>query len=509
MRRWWFWKKSEEKKTEEEPVSLPVNPLNTLALDPDQIQAWLKKELSAHDDVHYYFREWVDGDDQERDILLAYCEGMIDKKRMNQEAIPVLKDWLAQGEGIDTLSFDPVKEIERMDKVFEAIFKGELVVFIQGRAHALSLDVSHPPQRQTSDSPAEPTIRGARDGLTESLVTNISLVRKRLCDPSFCVEKIAVGTRSHNSVALLYIKDVVHPPIVYSLRQQLQNLDVDHLDSSAALEKWLTPLSQKLFPVFDYTARPDFITAALLRGRVCILLDGSPAGVIAPIQLTELLKSEEDNEFLSIFPPFQYLLRWLGLVTATFFPGFFIALTTFHQDQIPFPLLSNLVQSEQGVPLPAPLEAVMMVLIFELFKEAGLRLPGPIGQTLSVVGGLIIGDAAIRSGLTSPSMVVAIAISVVASFTLDNLNLNGIISILRLIVLVASSLMGLLGLFICLYSIVLYLSWLRPFGLPYLAPIAPLSFQDFLKVFTSHREMTRRPSILQPGDPTRKGEEER
>ncbi|PTM59572.1 spore germination protein [Desmospora activa] len=477
---------------------------STIAADLDAVEIWLKEQLNSHDDVHFQRREWPNLREKAA-VLLVYCQGMSSQEKVNREAIPALIRWFEQGANPSGkgLGFEPVHTLGSIEAAVDRIFQGELVVFIDGWDRALSLDVADPPQRQTEESPIEPTVRGARDAFTESVVTNVSLIRKRLRGPSLCMEQLTVGKRSHTSVALMYIRDVIRPDVIEALRSRIKELELDDLDSSASLEKWLIQPSMNFFPVLDYTARPDFVTAALLRGRACLVVDGSPSVLIAPIQLMELLKSGEDNQFSSIFIPFQFALRWIGLFIAVFLPGFYVALTSFHQDQIPFPLLSTFVQSTQGVPFPTPLEVFIMLVLFELFKEAGLRLPSPIGQTLSVVGGLIIGDASIRSGLTSPSTVVAIAIAVVASFTLDNLNLNGAVSLLRMGVLLFSSLFGLLGFFVILFTITLYLSWLKPFGLPYLAPISPLSWKDLLQGCFGHRMLSRRPSILKPRDTTR------
>ena len=197
--------------------------------------------------------------------------------------------------------------------------------------------------------------------------------------------------------------------------------------------------NSKLFPKFDYTGRPDYAVQALARGRFIIFVDGVAYAVVTPVNLFLLLKSAEDNEYPIIFSSLERLLRIFGILIGLLLPAFWLALTTYHQNQLPLQLLATVVQAKSGLPLPSSLEMLLMLLMFELFREAGLRLPSVIGGTISVVGGLIIGDAAIRAGVTSPEMIVVIAISTIASFTLVNQSLVTSVSILRVAFIFASA----------------------------------------------------------------------
>ncbi|MGE5702849.1 MAG: spore germination protein, partial [Clostridia bacterium] len=213
--------------------------------------------------------------------------------------------------------------------------------------------------------------------------------------------------------------------------------------------------------------------------------DGIPSAIIAPTNLTYLLNAAEDANTPTIFVLMTRLYRILGLIIAIYLPGFWIALLTYHQDQIPLTLLSTLVLSRQGVPLPTPLEGIFMLMLFELLKEAGLRLPTAIGQTLSVVGGLIIGQAAISAGMTAPGVLVIMAIAIVATFTLGNQNLVSLVSLLRMGVLIVCAFLGMFGFLISLMGITMALANLRSFGIPYLAPISPPVWRDLFKVLFS------------------------
>ncbi|WP_205301005.1 spore germination protein [Paenibacillus aceris] len=258
----------------------------------------------------------------------------------------------------------------------------------------------------------------------------------------------------------------------------------------------------------DSIGRPDFAAESLLRGRFVVISDGSPMVIIGPSDIMEQLKSPEDVHSSYYYTIFQRILRLLGLVTAMFLPGFYISLTCFNIDQIPFPLLATIAAARTGIPYSAPIENLLILGLFELFREAGIRLPKPVGQTVTVVGGLIIGDAAIRSGLASPSLLMVTAVTAVASFTLVNQSLTGSVSIIRIYMLVMASFLGIYGFFIGLISLAGYTSTLTSFGVSYWSPIAELNFRSsVLAVFNRpFKSKNKRPDALHPTDSTSQGE---
>ncbi|QKG84328.1 spore germination protein [Kroppenstedtia pulmonis] len=491
------------RKRQEPSDTLEIHP----SLKANEIQ--LRKAVEHSHDVSFSKETFTTGVDSLQ-VMMMYCSGMVDRKQMNSEALPAIRYWVntyLSEKREATWTYMQVQTIYNLDQVVERVLEGQLVLLLEGFEKAYALDVSSPPHRQPEESQMETSVRGARDGFTEELEENVALVRKRLKNPSFCFEQFTLGTRSQTRVGLLYIRDIIHSPVLEEVKQKLNQIEVEAINSSAQLEQLISNTRYPLFPEFDFTGRPDFVMASLLRGRFCILVDGNPAALIAPVQLTEVLKSVEDLHIDSFFPTFEYLLRLLGLFLALFAPGLTVAIASFHTDQIPFPLLVTLVLSRAGVPFPPPMEALVMLVLFELFREAGLRMPSPIGQTLSVVGGLIIGDAAIRSGLTSPSMVVVIAVSAVATSTLVNQTLHGAVTLLRFAVLLLSSIFGLLGFFVALFMIILYLAQLRSFGIPYLAPLSPYSSGDTYRMLLSWKTLRRRPQLLKPQDDTRRPKE--
>ncbi|RAP78596.1 spore germination protein [Paenibacillus montanisoli] len=427
-------------------------------------------------------------DGSSSEILLVYCDGLCDVNTINQVFIPFLIEMFKEhtisnnAELKQYLPFQlsPLPQDWDAGFIISKIFNGELLVYFQDAASLYTWNLANAPQRKTEESNAELSVRGPRDGFTEDTRVNVALIRKRLKTNALAVEEYTLGTQTQTKTVLLYMKDAINPAIVKEITSKLASVKVKGLISSTQLEEALVDYA--FFSKFVYTGRPDFAVNSLMHGRFVIIVEGSPTVIIGPINLTFMFNTSEDAYTLNWFVMFTRLLRLCGIFLSVFLPGFWIALLTYHQDQLPFTLLGTLVFSRQGVPLPAPLEAVMMILLFELFREAGMRLPSSIGQTISVVGGLIVGQAAISAGMTAPGILVVVAISVLASFTMVNQNMVGFVSLLRLIVLVISGVLGLFGLLICILALAVYIVNLESFGVKYLSPVSPISYRDMFKI---------------------------
>nr|WP_239565966.1 spore germination protein [Paenibacillus sacheonensis] len=358
------------------------------------------------------------------------------------------------------------------------VFNGDLLLFDSEAACCYVQYVADPPQRSPEESVTETSSKGARDGFTESLAINVALIRKRLLTPTLKVESFTIGVRSQTQVCLLYIQDIANKGAVDEARARLRKIQLDALITSSQLEEALSDKSLCVVPLIDNTGRPDFASEYLTGGRFAILLDGSPLAIIAPITLTSLVKSPEDGYYRSIISSFQRIIRLFGWYLALFLPGFYVALTGFNFEQIPLPLLATIATNRIGLPTSVPFEALAVLVLFELFKEAGLRLPKSVGPTVTVVGGIIVGDAAIRAGITSPTVTVVAATTVIAGYTLVNPTLSGVVSIIRILILIVSSILGMFGFFMAVFFVVAYLSDLKSFGVPYLSPLSPPSWAD-------------------------------
>jgi spore germination protein KA len=448
-------------------------------------------------------------------LVFVYCEELCDNQLMKQAIFPTFREMcreypcqsVEEIEANKLLPMELIGKEVRIDDLNFHLFSGDLLVYFQEADVLYSLTLAKPPNRDPEEPNTEVSIRGPKDGFIEEISKNVALIRKRIKSHQLCYEQFIVGTRSQTKVGLMYMADIANPEMIQEVKKRILQLNLDSLMSTNQLEELIGDKRFLLFPLFAYTGRPDFAANCLLNGRFVILLDGAPTVIIGPGNLLFLLNTSEDNVTTPLFVIFQRILRFMGISVAIYLPGFWTAILAFHPGEIPFTLLGTVVLSRQGVPLPVPLEMFIMVGLFEIFKEAGMRLPLAIGSTLSVVGGLIIGQSAVSAGLFTPGSLVVAALSVIASFTLVNQNLSGTVTLLRFIVLVASSMLGLFGFIASLFILLTYTANLTIFGIPYLTPLSPPT-RDILKVIIPNgwKQFKKRAGLVKPQDDTPRGE---
>jgi hypothetical protein len=436
---------------------------------------------------------------------------MVDQQLLNEVIVPRVNHFVSTLEKKPTetmieskLHIPDLKAGHDFEKIIPLVYTGHVLLFFEDYGLLFTSNISKKPNRTPDETKLEVPVKGPRDNFIEDVSVNIALVRKRLPTNSLCVEKFELGRRTKTTVALLYIDDIASKEILNGLRRQLNEVDIDMIISPTLLME-LVNKGSNLFPRIDYMGRPDHAVQSLVRGRFLILVDGAAYGVVLPVNLSLLVKTGEDNETPSIYSSMQRLMRILGLSIGLALPAFWLALTTYHQNQLPLQLLATVVQANTGLPLPSFLEMLLMLLMFELFREASLRLPTALGGTIGVVGGLIIGDAAIRAGITSPAMIVVIAISVIATFTLVNQSLVNAVSVLRVCFILLTALFGLFGLLISVFFTLVYLSSIRTFGVPYMNISADLSFRTIMESLLRLPQnfYTTRPNMMNPTDQTR------
>lgn len=380
------------------------------------------------------------------------------------------------------------------------IFEGNAVLLSLEMNKAWSISSGTIPGRNPSESGTEVSVRGPRDGFVEQLQTNTALIRYRLRSPTLCCEEVVVGTHSATKVALMYESSIISPELLEQIHTKLLQIDAKDIQSIRHLQDLLSGKAWSLFPRSTYTGRPDFAVQCLNNGRAIILLDGSPTAIVAPVNLFLLMKSAEDAQQNYMFVNFSRMLRYFSLIISSFLPALYVALCVFHVDQIPYNLLATIINSRQGLPLGIVQEMFMVLLLIEIFREAGARLPGAIGQTLTVVGGLVIGDAAVRAGLISPTMIVVAAMTFVSGSTLVNQSLTGATTIIRFYTFIIAAELGIFGFLLAVISVIVYITRIESFGVPYLAPLAPLQMKDLLPglFIEPFRKKPNNPQALHP-----------
>ncbi|MBJ8025982.1 spore germination protein, partial [Bacillus cereus] len=315
-------------------------------------------------------------------------------------------------------------------------------------------------------------------GFIESLETNIQLVRRSVKNPRLMIKYMTLGERVHTKIAIIYVEDLINSDIINELFRRLSYLQVDYLQSSGCIQECIEDETYSPFPQILHTERPDRVTANLMEGRFAILSEGSPTAMIAPITFFSFLQSSDDYNNRWLIGSFMRLFRVLSILIAIGLPAFYIAVVSFHYEVLPFELIFALKSTLEYVPVVPIVEALSMLIILELLSEAATRLPSPIAQTIGVVGGLVIGTAVVEANLVSNSMIVVVALTAVASYTMPVTEMGTTIRLLGFPLMVASSLFGFIGIVIVSMMILVHLCKLESFGTPYFAPLAPFKLSE-------------------------------
>ncbi|NRG43716.1 spore germination protein [Bacillus sp. CRN 9] len=442
-------------------------------------------------------------------LEFLYCPNLVDMKFMNEVIFPAINAVIDKHGDLSFETLNNVLEVSKLKNINNAkteiedkLFSGELLIFNHNINALFFIPVSHIPKRSPEESNLETSIRGPRDGLVENISDNMALIRQRLRTSSLKSIEYTIGERSRTKILLLYIDDIMNPSILEDLKNRLNSIKIDIVASSYELEEYLYDNVLSLFPQMENSGRPDFAVQSLTQGRFVILVDGNPTCLIGPTNLNQIFYSPEDAQDSFYYVSMMRLLRIIAIITTIFLPGFYIALINFQLDQIPYSLVATISNSRIGLPLSAPAEAFIMLVLFELFKEAGVRLPKAVGQTVAVLGGLFIGDAAIRAGLTSPSCLVIVSITVISGYILSNQSMSGNTVILRFFVLAFSSFFGLFGFFIAFFLILSMVVSLESFGQPYMSYLSRPNKEDIIKniVKLPYQFMKKRNQAYHPVD---------
>ncbi|MBH5319016.1 spore germination protein [Paenibacillus sp. GSMTC-2017] len=452
--------------------------------------------------------------------IFIYCSGMLQTTIIYESIMPELlrcyektkfirREEINREVPLQWTAYDYHTNKITSDALASHVFEGQLLFCLPSLQTIWAIDIAKIPGRTPQESATEISIRGPKDGFIEELCINVALIRKRLKTVTLACEYFTVGSKSLTEVGLLYVSNIANADAIAHIRSKIEHIHVEHIISTGDLEEQLTPSAFALFPKTHYTGRPDFAVDCLLNGRFIILVGGNPTAIIAPVNLFLLMKSPEDAYFPIMSANIGRVLRFTGLLTTIFLPGFYIAFSTFHADQVPYSLLATIAMGRHGLPMESALEMFFIMCLMELFREAGVRLPSSIGQTLTVVGGLIIGDAAIRAGLVSPLMIVITAITVVSGSTLVNQALTSTTIILRFASFILGATLGMYGFILSFIMFVIYLANTQSFGVPYLAPAAPLNLSEVIGAFFKLplKLRKRRPSYLKTPNPNKKGSE--
>ncbi|PWT98973.1 MAG: spore germination protein [Bacteroidetes bacterium] len=389
--------------------------------------------------------------------------------------------------------------------VANSLLSGNSILLIDGQDKAIELKTEQFKQRSVTSPQTEQVIQGPREGFTESLITNISLVRKRLRSPNFRVELIQIGKQAAINVAYCYMEGIVNENLVKEVKKRLLSVDTDTLYGSGYLEQFIEDNRFSPFPQVQNTERPDRAAANVLEGRVLIIVDGTPFVLIVPAIFSQFYQTTEDYDTRFLMASFIRMIRVVSLLFSLIFPSIYISLISFNPEMIPTKFAVAVAGGRAGVPFPAIVEIFGIELIMEILREATIRLPQQVGGALSIVGVLVIGQAAVQAGFVSPITVVIVALTTIGSFATPAYNAAIALRMLRFPIMFLAGMFGLYGVMIGLILIAVHLNSLESFGVPYLTPIVPFSkegIKDSIFRFPSWM-MKKRPEDLKTKDRTR------
>lgn len=388
-------------------------------------------------------------------------------------------------------------ECKDLESVALKIVNGFCVVLFTG-VGAIAFEAKTGEKRGISPPDVENTVKGPRDAFTETVRTNTSLLRRHLRTPDLRLDQTTVGKRSLTLVTVAWIEGLTNPELVSRIKKRLDGIDVDGLLSTAAVEEYVTGSRLTPFPLLEFTERTDKFAQGLLSGRVGLLVDGLPLGYLLPVDLGELMSSPEDRGMDFVSASFVRVLRYGALILSLALPGIYVAMTSFHQQMIPLPLLQSIIESKERVPFSTTGEVAGLLLAFELLQEAGIHLPQSVGQSISIIGGIVVGTAAVEAGLVSPGALIVVSLAGICGFSMPSRDFAQAIRLCRMGLVVLSAAAGFFGTTVGILLILIHLSGLYSLDIPYLAPFSRMEEPGLLRPRLVKKQF--RPLRLNPLD---------
>ena len=420
---------------------------------------------------------------QQNDAFIVYIDGMADKtiindfilrqlmvKPQNKLNRPVINsDYILN----NLLTVNQVVKGADFNVIHKQILNGLTALFVDGMNECFLIESRGFDKRSVTTPSTEQVIKGSQEGFVENLRTNITLVRKMIKNKDLITEMIPTGKVDNSMCAIVYIKNITNEKIVQELKRRIRSIDVDFVPGEGVLDQLVEDHPYSIFPQILSTERPDRTASLIMEGKVAYFCEGTPYSSVIPITLFHMLHTSEDMILKWQYGTFLRLVRVISAFLAIFLPGLYIALTLYHQEMIPTELLMSLHKARENIPFPAIVEILLMELSFEIIREAGIRVPGVVGQTLGIIGAIVLGEAAVSAGLVSPVLIIIVAITGLGGFTIANFELAFGVRIARFIFIFLGGIAGFYGIAAGVVILGCYLCHMKSFGVPYMSPIAP------------------------------------
>lgn len=476
---------------------------------------YLKATLGQSDDV--VFRDYTVQLGRPLQIMIVFIDGLIAKEVINEYILEALTfdphlqaawgDKLEEKEFVTAvrdrlLTVNEVKLATTYPEVMEAVMAGETAILFEGAAQAIIANTRGWEHRSIDEPQTESVVRGPRVGFNEVLKSNTAQIRRWIRDPNLRIKSIRLGTRSKTDLCLCYIQGIANPKIVEEVKRRIERIEIDGVLESAYVEEMIEDSVFSFFPTVQSTERADRVAAGLLEGRVALVTDNTPFVLLVPVTFWQLYYAAEDYYHRWPMATLLRAVRFLAFFFSLYLPAFYIALASHSPELIPFKLAVAIAGTREGVPFPVFFEALIMEIAIEIIREASARLPGSLGQTIGIVGGFILGDAAVRAGLISPMITIIVALTAISSFTAPSYAVAISNRLLRFPLMLIAVVAGLYGLSIASIFIIIHLASIRSFGTPYLAPVTPFRASDMKDTFfrVPWWAMADRPGMYRPTD---------
>lgn len=416
---------------------------------------------------------------------LIYLSGITDSKIIYDHVLnPLL--FKAENEMKEEdikVSLGHIKEAATWQQIESAILNGECVLFVNNLTEAYIYDTPAFPKRSLEDSPIETYLSGAHVGFTETGSDNVALIRQQIHNRELKIKEMTIGERGKTKISIMYLADVANQEVLKEIVSRIQTVNVDSVINAGVLAQYIEDHSYSPFPQLLITERPDFAASEILQGSFVTVVDRSPSVIVGPAAFSSFFKTVDDYSNRWMVASFIRLLRYIGFFIAIFLPAIYIATISFHFEVIPLKLLFSVGESRERIPFPPYIEAFIMEITLEMLREAGIRLPAKIGQTVGIVGGIVIGQAAVEAGIVSNIMVIVVALTAIASFIIPNYEMGSAIRIIRFPMMILASLFGFVGIIVGLMILLSHFIGLESLGMPYGSPVAPLRIPDWKDLF--------------------------